>query len=105
MQDLVHSTMLDQIGTQRERGVDGRMTVALPDPLRSGDAPRFTPEGKRQWNPDWRQDGSSTLNAAFLENTVDLVLDRSKENVSVSLSSWHISTHCYCLQDCRASID
>ena len=82
MEVLVHSTMLELIGVQKEQGMDGR--VVLPDPLPIGESPRLTPDGTRQWNPNWRQEGSSTLNTSFLEYVVDLIVDRSKENVSLS---------------------
>jgi hypothetical protein len=75
------------IGARKERGADGRRIIVLPDPLGIEDSPRFTPDGVRRWNPNWWQEGSSTLNIQFLESIVDLIVDRSKENVSLSHNS------------------
>jgi hypothetical protein len=84
MEVLVHSTMLELIGVQKERDLDGRKIIVLPEPLGIGESPRFTPDGTKRWNPNWRQEGSSTLNTLFLESVVDLIVDKSKENVGLS---------------------
>jgi hypothetical protein len=81
MEALVHSAMLELIGVQKEQGTDGRRIIVLPDPLGIGEGLRFTSDGKRQWNPNWRQEGSSTLNTLFLESVVDQIVDKSTENV------------------------
>jgi hypothetical protein len=81
METLVHSTMLELIGVQKEPGTDGHQIVVLPDPLDIGEGLCFTPDGKRQWNPNWWQKGSSTLNTLFLESVVDQRLLTSQKKM------------------------
>ena len=71
--------MLDLIGVKKVRG--GQI-ITLPDPLCNGEIPRIAPNGMKLWNPNWREEGSSTRNSPYLETVVDCVIDGSKENVS-----------------------
>jgi hypothetical protein len=87
IKNIVHSTMLDLMGVKKERGVDRGQNIVLPDPLCKGDVARITPDGMKQWNPNWREEGSSIWNMSYLECTVDQVISSSKENVSFSHDS------------------
>ena len=78
--------MLDLIGVTKVRRVNGGPSFTLPDPLRvfNGEFSRIAPNGTKQWNPNWREEGSSTRNMPYLESVVDHVINSSKENVTFS---------------------
>jgi hypothetical protein len=95
IKNIVHSTMLDLMGVKKARGVDGSQKFVLPDPLCNGDIARIAPDGTKQWNPNWQEDGWSTWNRPYLESTVKQVISSSKENVSFSYNSWGTSLTLY----------
>jgi hypothetical protein len=87
IKNIIHSTMLDLMGVKKVQGVNGGQNIVLPDPLCKGDIAHIAPDGTKQWNPNWREEGSSTWNMSYLESTVEQVISSSKENVSFSHDS------------------
>jgi hypothetical protein len=75
IQWLVHSVALDLLGVSKS---ENGQALVLPDPLPLGTAPRTAQDNARLWNPDWRNQSTFPLNAAYIDAITDLLLFREK---------------------------